>query len=229
MEPLTIPPRDTQEKETLLFAQEELNKENTTYHNRHENERSFIGEIFRFALLAILIVVPFRLYIAQPFIVSGSSMHPTFETGQYLIVDQFSYHFNKPQRGDVVIFKYPNDPSKYFIKRIIGLPSEVVTLANGVTKITNPDTNTEFTLEENYLVADKTDDHLSITLSSTEYFVMGDNRGASSDSRVWGPVPEKYIVGKALLRLLPITKLSTSPGAFIFVENSDGILDAEQK
>jgi signal peptidase I len=229
MEPLTILPRDTNEKNALLRTHEEYKETDREDFRETENSGgSFIGEIFKFALLAIIIVVPFRLYIAQPFIVSGASMSPTFETGEYLIVDQLSYHLDTPHRGDVVIFKYPNDPSKYFIKRIIGLPGEVVTLANGVTTIINPATQSELVLDEEYLVTDKTDDHLSITLSSTEYFVMGDNRGASSDSRVWGPVPSKNIVGKALLRLLPVNSFSLFPGAYSFTDTGKGILDAQQ-
>ncbi len=235
MEPLTILPRDAKEKEILLKTHEVYNStnENTEEEKRSSSEDedetsagSFIAEIFKFSLLAIIIVVPFRLYIAQPFIVSGSSMYPTFETGEYLIVDQLSYHLDTPKRGDVVIFKYPNDPSKYFIKRIIGLPGEIVTLANGVTTIENQDTGTVEVLDEEYLVTDKTDDHLSITLSSSEYFVMGDNRGASSDSRVWGPVPRKNIVGKAFVRLLPLTTFTLYPGAYSFLSDGEGTLDA---
>jgi len=116
----------------------------------------------------------------------------------------------------VVIFRFPNDPSKFFIKRIIGLPGEVVMLANGVTTIVDPETNSETVLDEEYLITDKTDDHLSITLSSTEYFVMGDNRSASSDSRVWGPVPSDNIVGRALVRLLPINTFTVFPGGYTF-------------
>lgn len=228
MDPLTILPRDNKEKEALLRTHEEYtHTENRGVSSDEENGGSFIGEIFKFAVLAIVIVIPFRLYIAQPFIVSGASMSPTFSTGEYLIVDQLSYHLDTPHRGDVVIFRYPSDPSKYFIKRIIGLPGEIVTLANGETTITNPETNKKIVLNEEYLVTDKTDDHLSITLSSTEYFVMGDNRSASSDSRVWGPVPRKNIVGKAFLRLLPIGSFSVFPGAYTFTSEGEVTLQAK--
>lgn len=179
-----------------------------------EKRENFVLEIFKFAILALVIVVPFRLWIAQPFIVSGASMSPTFETGQYLIIDQVSYRFDEPTRGDVVIFKYPNDPSKFFIKRVIGLPGEVVSLKNGVVTITDPETEASFVLDEPYLVAPTTDDFLTITLSTSEFFVMGDNRPASSDSRVWGPVPRKNIVGKAFLRLLPPGLAGVYPGHF---------------
>jgi signal peptidase I len=115
----------------------------------------------------------------------------------------------------VVVFRYPNDPSKYFIKRIIGLPGEVVELSNGATTIRDPATNAELTIEEPYVKTDLTDDHLSITLSSDEFFVMGDNRSASSDSRVWGPVPRKNLIGRAFIRLLPPSTFGLYPGDYI--------------
>ena len=215
MDPLTIKSRDAVADERSV--REDIDA--TPTHNP-EDDSSFIGEIFKFALLALIIVIPFRLFVAQPFIVSGASMSPTFETGEYIIVDQVTYRLHEPKRGDVVIFRFPNDPSKFFIKRIIGLPGEVVMLANGVTTIVDPETNSETVLDEEYLITDKTDDHLSITLSSTEYFVMGDNRSASSDSRVWGPVPSDNIVGRALIRLLPLNTFTVFPGGYTFTSEN---------
>lgn len=221
MDPLTLKSRDSIEQErSVPRTPSEIEYDDT------DNERqdgSFVGEIFKFAVLALIIVIPFRIYIAQPFIVSGASMAPTFETGEYLIVDQITYRLEEPQRGDVVIFRYPNDPSKFFIKRIIGLPGEVVKLANGVTTIVDPVTQEETILDEEYLVTDKTDDHLTITLSPSEFFVMGDNRSASSDSRVWGPVPAENMVGRALLRLLPVNSFTLFPGAFTFTSDNTTI------
>ncbi len=216
MKPLTIPSRKTNDEnnshQEAVVTQE--NDTETKNKNPDENNESFIGEVFKFALLALIIVIPFRIYIAQPFIVSGSSMFPTFHNGEYIIVDQITYRMEKPKRGDVVIFRYPNDPSKFFIKRIIGLPGEIVQLANGTTTIIDPKTKERTVLDEKYLVTDKTDDHLSITLSPHEYFVMGDNRSASSDSRVWGPVPEKNLIGRALLRLFPVNEIGVFPGEY---------------
>lgn len=175
----------------------------------------FVVEIFRFAVLALLIVVPFRMFIAQPFIVSGASMSPTFETGQYLIVDQLSYHLEPPSRGDVVIFRFPEDPSKFFIKRLIGLPGEVIEIKGQQVSISNPKTGTSETLQEPYLHDfSPRDDYLTVTLGLDEYFVMGDNRGASSDSRVWGAVPKKLLIGRAFVRLLPVDKISLFPGEY---------------
>ena len=178
----------------------------------HTHRDSFIVEIFKFSILALIIVVPFRLFIAQPFIVSGASMYPTFDTGQYLIVDQLTYQFEQPQRGDVIIFKFPQDPSKYFIKRIIALPGETVTLDSGTTRVTTA-ANETIALNETYLKTDRTGEKLTRTLASNEYFVMGDNRGASSDSRIWGPVPRENIVGRALVRLIPPSLFGVFPGS----------------
>ncbi|MBP9759802.1 MAG: signal peptidase I [Candidatus Pacebacteria bacterium] len=212
MDPITLKPRDIGDPTTLPSSE---HVPNTTMHEAPRKNENFIVEVFKFSMLALIIVVPFRFFVAQPFIVSGASMSPTFKTGEYLIVDQITYRLEQPERGDVIVFRYPNDPSKYFIKRIIGLPGEVVELANGVTSITNPEHSATIALQEPYLVTDRTNDHLAITLSSDEYFVMGDNRGASSDSRVWGPVPRKDIIGRAFLRLLPPNTFGIFPGASV--------------
>lgn len=175
---------------------------------------SFLWEVIKFTILAVVIVVPIRVYIAQPYIVSGSSMYPTFENGQYLIVDQISYRFENPMRGDVIIFRFPQDPSKFFIKRIIGLPGESVRSHNGTVTTKTPGEEAWTTISEEYLPQTPTD-NFEVTLADDEYFVMGDNRGASLDSRVWGNLPEKFIVGKVFLRLLPVTKAGVWPGGLL--------------
>src|SRR6185295_12680549 len=96
-----------------------------------EKRESFFSELLKFALVALLIVVPVRFFIAQPFIVSGASMDPTFKTGQYLIVDELTYRLEQPRRGQVIIFRYPKDPTQYFIKRIVGLPGETLSIESG--------------------------------------------------------------------------------------------------
>ncbi len=138
------------------------------------NAKSEIWEFIKFAVIAVIIVIPIRIWIAQPFIVHGSSMIPNFENGDYLIIDEISYQFRRPERGEVIVFRYPKDPSQFFIKRVAGLPGD---------KIGN------------------------ITLTDDEYFVLGDNTLASSDSRFWGPVKSNLIIGRALLRLWPLTGL----------------------
>ena len=179
-----------------------------------ETQENFFVELLKFFLIAVIIVIPIRLWVAQPFIVSGASMEPTFDTGQYLIIDEFSYNnFTDPKRGEVVIFRYPLNTSEFFIKRIIGLPGETVTIANEQVYITGADGVTRL-LPEPYIVNKGDGSPQSVTLTANQYFVMGDNRPDSSDSRVWGPVPRNDIVGRAFMRLLPADKLSSWPGAF---------------
>jgi signal peptidase I len=182
------------------------------HEEKNQQRRESIAEILKFSLIVLAIVVPFRLWIAQPYIVEGSSMDPTFKNGDYLIVDQVSYQLEEPKRGEVIIMRYPKDPSKYFIKRIIGLPEETVLIENGKVFIKPPGENILLELDESYVVYDKTEE-FSATLKENEYFVMGDNRAGSSDSRVWGPLPAQNIVGRPFIRLLPITKIKILPGS----------------
>ena len=168
-------------------------------------------DIIRFALITLAIIIPVRMYIAQPFIVSGESMFPTFHDKEYLIVDELSYRFGGPTRGDVVIFRYPEDPSKFFIKRIIGLPGEIVSVNSGKVYIIKDDKQTE--LVEPYLKQQTFKDTVT-KLGTEEYFVMGDNRSVSFDSRYWGPVNIKFMRGRALFRLFPPSKISYLPGEF---------------
>lgn len=163
---------------------------------------NFWKELAKLVLLSLLIVVPFRLYVAQPFIVEGASMDPTFETGDYLIVDELTYRFRPPERGSILIFKYPKDPRKSFIKRVIGLPGEKITISNGQVTITNIDYPEGLVLDEPYVALGKKDSSNYI-LGTGEYFVLGDNRASSADSRIWGPVPEDNIVGRPVVRFFP--------------------------
>lgn len=171
----------------------------------------FIMEAVKFALVATVIVAPIRIFVAQPFIVKGESMDPTFADGQYLIVDEISYYREAPERGDVIIFKYPKDPSKYFIKRIIGLPDETVEIAGGEVTIKTKENGLGWKLSEPY-VQNKSSDTITKTLGTGEYFVMGDNRRNSLDSRAWGVLPRDNIVGRTLIRLFPINTIGLFPG-----------------
>ncbi len=171
-------------------------------------------DLVKFAAIALAIVIPVRMFIAQPFVVSGDSMFPTFHNGQYLIVDEISYILKGPHRGDVVIFRYPNDTTRFFIKRIIGLPNEKIDIKNGVVTITNAENPKGFTLDEPY-IDEKFSSTDSYTTGPDEFFVMGDNRNRSSDSRVWGLLPRKLMVGRAYLRLLPFSDIGYLPGAYV--------------
>jgi signal peptidase I len=181
--------------------------------NKIESKENFFKEIIKFTIIALIIVVPIRTYIAQPFIVSGASMDPTFTTGEYLIVDQLSYHLESPRRFDVIVFKYPNNPKTYFIKRIIGLPGETISAKLGKITIINKENPDGFEIDDKYVSSNhESTESFQITLGDDEYFVMGDNRIASSDSRAWGPLEAKFIVGKPFVRLFPISKLDIYPG-----------------
>lgn len=176
-------------------------------------KENFFKEIFKFTIIAIIIVIPVRMFVAQPFIVSGASMDPTFDSGQYLIVDQLTYHFQDPKRDDVIIFRYPNDPQTFFIKRIIGLPGETLSMNGGKVTIYNKDNPKGLLLDETYITKDhRTSDTFEEKLGPTEYFVMGDNRPQSSDSRSWGPLEAKFIIGRPFLRLTPLSKIDLLPG-----------------
>jgi signal peptidase I len=191
------------------FEQTSSNDE-VTASPRHEHP---LMEIVRFALIALLIVVPVRMFIAQPFIVSGASMEETFQSGEYLIVDQVTYHLHSPQRGDVVVFRYPRDPSKFFIKRVIGIPGDTITIDNTTVRISNEDFPNGFILDEPYVATMEQGSNLTEKLGDREYFVMGDNRDHSSDSRAWGVLQEERIIGRAFLRLFPPQSFSYLPGA----------------
>ncbi|MSR71366.1 MAG: signal peptidase I [Candidatus Taylorbacteria bacterium] len=175
-----------------------------------------LKEIIQFVIITLIIVLPIRFFIAQPFIVSGGSMNSTFDDGNYLIVDEISYRFNNPNRGDVVIFKHPYDNSRYLIKRLIGLPGETVEMKAGIVTVKNKNNPNGFSLNETYL--DSKNNLLygssTIDLESDEYYALGDNRIASSDSRMWGPLKKDLIVGRPFVRLWPLTRFSILPGFF---------------
>lgn len=179
-----------------------------------------ISEIIRFVMIAVFIVLPIRLYVAQPFVVSGASMDPTFENGEYLIVDEISYRFSEPTRGEVIIFRYPQDTTKFFIKRIIGLPGETVEIQGKEVRIVNEEHLKGFSLDESY-ISRETEGSMKIKLRSDEYFVMGDNRPASSDSRIWGPLTRDLIIGRAFLRLLPASHVGVFPGAHQYLVDEE--------
>lgn len=179
-----------------------------------EGKSPFWKDFTRFILISALIIIPIRTWVAQPFIVRGASMEPTFDDGEYLIVDELSYHFRDPKRGEVIIFRYPNNPSKFFIKRVIGLPGEEIQIRNNNLFLLNDSQPIE--LNEPYLQKAITAPNALIELGEKEYFMLGDNRLFSSDSRVWGPLERGLMVGRAWLRLWPPYKIEFSPGAHSF-------------
>jgi signal peptidase I len=173
--------------------------------NKVKNFLDFSFETIRVVIVSLIIIFVVRSFVIQPFFVKGSSMYPNFHDGDYLIVDELSYELGKPQRGDVVIFRYPNNPSEFFIKRVIGLPGETVEIQNGKVKIYNGANLDGFVLDEKYYLASNvpTTGEIFQKLGSDEYYVLGDNRTASSDSRSWGVLNRRFVIGRAWVRAWP--------------------------
>jgi len=165
---------------------------------------AFIVEVAKIAIIAAVIVVPIRYYLFQPFFVRGQSMDPNFENGDYLIIDEISYRFKWPERGEVIVFEYPYDNSQRFIKRIIGLPGETIEINNGKIIIDG----LEILNESGYLEGLITEGNIRVKLSENEYFVLGDNRQFSFDSRRFGPILRENIIGKVVFRAWPFASLS---------------------
>lgn len=164
-------------------------------------------ELLQVAAISLAIIIPVRYFLVQPFYVKGASMEPNFFDHEYLIIDEVSYRVREPIRGDIVVFKYPNDPKQFFIKRVIGLPNETVEIADGHVRIYNDDHPNGFLLDEtSYLDQDFTAGTLTVTLKADEYFLMGDNRSSSLDSRIFGPVKQEAIVGRVWLRGYPLDR-----------------------
>lgn len=167
--------------------------------------------------LALLIVIPVRLFVAQPFIVSGGSMLPLLQPKDYLVVDELSYRYRAPERGEVIVFQYPLDPDQIFVKRVAGLPGETIEIVHGTVRVSGPFGTT--TLDEPYKTPDTNPEkNQRIVLHDDEYFVLGDNRTASADSRVWGPLMKRFIIGRAAVRLFPLPRAEFNPGVFVHAQ-----------
>ena len=162
---------------------------------------SFVWETAKIIIISLAIIIPIRYYLVQPFFVKGASMEDNFHDGDYLLIDEINYRFNQPKRGDVIVFRYPGNPSQFYIKRIIGLPGDDVEIKNGAIKINGAP------IGEPYLPASlQTEPNSKIKLAKEQYFVLGDNRTRSSDSRFWGTLPKEKIMGRVLVRLWPVAK-----------------------
>jgi signal peptidase I len=177
-----------------------------------EKKENSFWEIIRFVVITLLIVIPVRIYIAQPFIVSGPSMDPTFHDGQYLIVDELSYRFSAPKRDEVVIFNHPKEKGKVLIKRIIGLPGETLEFNGDHLIIKSAENPKGFELDQSFVKNVFPEPKRTVVLGPTEYFALGDNRPISYDSRSWGTITQKDLIGRPLFRLWPISSISIFPG-----------------
>ncbi len=157
----------------------------------------------------MVIIMPIRYFLIQPFIVKGASMEPNFYDEEYLIINEISYRFAEPRRGDIVVFRYPGNPQEYFIKRIIGLPGEKIQIKDNEVYVYNQDNPDGIKLNEPYLSAGAQTYSLNeeaVSLAGDEYYFLGDNRNASRDSRNFGPVNKSFIIGKTLLRGWPFDR-----------------------
>lgn len=163
-----------------------------------------IFETIKVVIISFAIILPIRFFLIQPFYVEGASMEPSFHSREYLIIDEISYWFNNPERGDVVVLRYPRDRRQFFIKRIVGLPGEKIKLAEGKVYV-NDNLLEERYISDIYMTSSSMDE---ITLDADEYFVMGDNRANSLDSRSFGPVTKDLIVGRAWIRGWPFNRIS---------------------
>lgn len=161
-----------------------------------------IFEVAETVIIAVAAVFVIRAFVAQPFLVSGASMEPSFFNGDYLLIDELAYRVRSPERGEVVVFRYPGDHKSYYIKRIIGLPGEHVEIKNDVVTVLSGEGRK--VLHEEYLQGNKTNGSIETVLGTNEFFVMGDNRSFSFDSRSWGPIKTDELVGLVRFRLWPV-------------------------
>jgi len=200
--------RKTLKKEIDQLSGREKDYEEKKREESYKGFFDFFKEIIKVVIISAIIVIPIRYYLIQPFFVSGSSMVPQFHNGEYLIIDEFSYKNNAPQRGDVIVFRYPLKPSEFYIKRIIGLPGEKAQLKNEQVIIYNKDNPWGMVLDETgYLEKGEiTKGNVDLILGDNQYFVLGDNRQFSSDSRYWGTLDKKLIIGKVWIRAWPFNE-----------------------
>lgn len=172
------------------------------------------GSLLNYTVIALGLALFIRFFVAAPYVVSGQSMDPNFEDWNYLIVDRITYDIGDPERGDVIVFDLPQEGGRSLIKRIIGLPRETVVLSNQSVTIINEKHPDGFTLQEPYLDPKNLEgrNDLRMTLGKDEFFVLGDNRRVSADSRLWGTLARENIVGRAFVRLYPLEQISILPG-----------------
>ncbi len=169
---------------------------------------SFLLEVIQIVLISSAIIIPIRYFLIQPFYVKGASMEPNFYDHEYLIIDELTYRFREPYRGEILVFKYPRDPSQYFIKRVIGLPGETVEVTNGSVIIYNTEHPNGVVVEETY-IDESTTGKVRVTLGEDEYYLFGDNRDSSLDSRSFGPITRDDVIGRVWIRGLPISRIGT--------------------
>jgi len=169
-----------------------------------------IWEFAKIIIVCLVIILPIRWFVVQPFYVKGASMEPAFHDHEYLLINEIGYRFHDPKRGEIVVFRYPQNPQEYFIKRIIALPGEKVEIKDNGVWIYNDSHPDGFKLDESaYLAANVMTYNPKeevVSLRSGEYYVLGDNRTASKDSRSFGVVNRSFLTGKVWVRALPFSQ-----------------------
>ncbi|MGE5425695.1 MAG: signal peptidase I [Bacillota bacterium] len=178
--------------------------------------------------ISLAIIIPVRYFLIQPFYVKGASMEPSFYDHEYLIIDEISYRFRPITRGEVVVFRYPLNPQEYFIKRVIGLPGETVQIKDAKVIVYNDQYPGGLVLDEPYLsegTPTYANDESKITLEPDEYFVLGDNRTASKDSRTFGPINKSFITGHVFLRGWPFSRADIFNDKLDYSPTGDGNLN----
>jgi len=205
----------------MFFMSEEQNKDNNLEEQHEENtndevyEKGFLGkialfflELIKIAILAGITIFVIRALIFKPFYVKGQSMEPNFYEKDYLIIDEITYRFREPERGEIIVLKSPVS-TDFYLKRVVGLPGERVKVENGKVIIYNDANPKGIIMNETYLSSISTSGSVSFTLGDDQYFVLGDNRGASFDSRSFGAISRSAIIGRVWLRGWPFSRISS--------------------
>lgn len=183
---------------------EEINTEEDIQHDpeRKKKQGMFLGEILESVAIAVILAVIIRFFLFQPFYIPSGSMEPTLKPGDRIIVNKLIYRYSQPKRGDIMVFKYPRDPQRDFIKRVVGLPGETIDIKDSIVYINNSVIPQPF-LEPGL----KFGSFGPVDIPDNSYFMMGDNRNNSEDSRVWGTLPSENIVGKAMFIYWPLSRI----------------------
>ena len=220
----------------------ELNSEILNDLNAEVNPKKdildLVIDLIKTGVIVFVVAFLLRYFVIQPFLVDGQSMMPNYHHKEYILTEKLSYMTGEPRRGDVIVFRYPRNPSVSYIKRVIGLPGESVKIENNKIIIINKENPNGFTLTEDYIPSDfKTQTYnngdskgtFEKSLQEKEYFVMGDNREHSSDSREWGVLPRTLITGRAWLTLMPLDRIKiheriSYPNTITYISNRLALL-----
>ena len=193
------------DQQAIKFSEQDLEKvrHNTLY------ATGCIFELTKWIIVVTILLMLCHFFIATISIVDGVSMEPNFKNGEYLIINRYQYNFGKPERGDAVVLKFPGDPEhKKYIKRVVGLPGERVQLQAGKILINGSILNESYIPVTIQTFAEKPIDQV---LPPNEYFIVGDNRMNSNDSRIWGTAGREFLIGKAWFQFFPKIRIISSP------------------